>query len=178
MRCFYCNKHEAVKSYERVKYGKSKREYYCLSCYEKIVLEGQATESELSPVACPYCDRTVKEFETSKLVGCPYCYKTLKSGVLPTVARMQGEGAAHAGKTPAVSEKSEILLETEGYLSEEYKDSFRAQLAKEDRFQKQVGELQLLVDYLKTRDPEREREYREKLERMQRTGEVEEEIIW
>lgn len=178
MRCFYCNKHEAVKSYERVRKGVAKREYYCLSCYEKLFLCHKQSENEESLSVCPYCERTVAQFEASKLVGCPYCYKTMQGSILPIVVKMQGGDCGHRGKLPPISEENEVLLERERFVTEEEKDAFRAEIAAAERFTRQKGEMETLVVYLDRRDPARAEEYREKLERMNRTGAVEEEIVW
>ncbi len=177
MRCFYCNKHEAVKTHERVEKGQTVREYYCLSCYERLVLDKAPFDTSAAPAVCPYCNGSTWEFEASKLVGCPYCYETLHAGVLPTILRMQGGDLAHRGKRPALSERNELLLEKEACLTEALKEEFRLRLQKQERIQKQVGELKLLVEHLKARDPEREKAYREQLERVQRAGETEG-IVW
>ncbi len=178
MRCFYCNKHEAVKSYEHMERGEVKREYYCLSCYEKLFLCIKDTSDALSFSACPYCETTLQEVESSGLVGCPYCYKTMQRDILPTIVKMQGHDCGHRGKMPLISERDEFLLGKEAFLTQEARDEFRAELVKKERLHRQIGEMQTLIEYLKIHDPLREKEYREKLERMQRMGAVEEEIIW
>lgn len=178
MRCFYCNKHEAVKSYERMRKGVAKREYYCLSCYEKLFLCRENSDEGASLSVCPYCERTVAEFETSKLVGCPYCYKGMQEKILPVIVKMQGGDCGHRGKLPPISEENEALLEKERFVTEEEKDAFRLEIASAERFTRQKGEMDMLVAYLSRKDPARAEEYREKTERMNRTGAVEEEIVW
>lgn len=178
MRCFYCNKHEAVKSYERMRKGVAKREYYCLSCYEKLFLCREDSGEESSLSVCPYCERTVAEFEASKLVGCPYCYKTMQESILPVIVKMQGGDCGHRGKLPPISEENEALLEKERFVTEEEKDAFRLEIASAERFTRQKGEMDMLVAYLSRKDSARAEEYREKAERMNKTGAVEEEIVW
>ncbi len=178
MRCFYCNKHEAVKSYERVEKGEVKREYYCLSCYEKLFLCVKDAESDQSLSVCPYCERTVAEFEGSKLVGCSYCYKTMQRDILPVVVKMQGSDSGHRGKKPLLSEGSEARLKAESFATNEERDEYRNVFVKKERFERQKKELEMLVAYLERRNPERAQEYREKLERMLKAGEVEEELVW
>ncbi len=178
MRCMYCNKNEAVKSYERMEKGVAKREYYCLACYEKLFLCLQDTESESSLSVCPYCGTTTKEFETRKLVGCPYCYHAMRKAVFPFVLKMQGSDCGHRGKKPLLSEEGEILLGSQTFFTEEEKDEFRMEIVKAERFNRQKQEMEMLIAHLGSQDPVREREYGEKLERMLKTGAVEEEIVW
>lgn len=179
MRCFYCNKNEAVKSHAHTKNGERKRAYYCLACYEKLFLCVEEAEGERSlSVVCPYCGTTLDEFNASKIVGCPYCYKTLRNSIMPTIVKMQGETFGHRGKKPLLSEEGELILGRERFATEEERDNFRAEIVKTERFSRQQREMEMLVEYLGGKDPKREREYRDKLERMTRTGEVEEEIVW
>ena len=58
------------------------------------------------------------------------------------------------------------------------RDELRKELRKIERFERQKKELNALAEYLKKKDFDRKREYEKKLERMIRTGEVEEEIVW
>lgn len=158
--------------------GVAKREYYCLSCYEKLFLCREDSGKENALSVCPYCERTVSEFEASKLVGCPYCYKTMQESILPVIVKMQGGDCGHRGKLPPISEENEVLLEKERFVTEEEKDAFRMEIASAERFTRQKGEMDVLVAYLSKKDPVRAEEYREKAERMNRTGAVEEEIVW
>lgn len=158
--------------------GVAKREYYCLSCYEKLFLCREDSGEESSLSVCPYCERTVAEFEASKLVGCPYCYKTMQESILPVIVKMQGGDCGHRGKLPPISEENEALLEKERFVTEEEKDAFRLEIASAERFTRQKGEMDMLVAYLSRKDPARAEEYREKAERMNKTGAVEEEIVW
>ena len=66
MRCFYCNKNEALKTYERIKENEVQREYYCLSCYEKLFLTMDNGEEKGG--ACPYCGTTIEEYKKSKRI--------------------------------------------------------------------------------------------------------------
>ena len=178
MRCFYCNKNEAVKSYERIVKGESQREYYCLTCYERLFLCVQEAESERSLSVCPYCGTTLEEFQSKKLVGCAYCYKTMRAKILPAVVKMQGENCGHRGKRPLLSEEGELILHQESFATEEERDNFRLEIVKAERFTRQKSETEALIEYLGATDPQRQEEYKEKLERMMKTGAVEEEIVW
>ena len=175
MRCFYCNKNEAVKSYERVKQGK-KREYYCLECYENLFLGVKEGENALE--SCPYCGTALNEFLSNKLVGCPYCYRTMGAEILPIITKMQNGVCGHRGKTPPLTEKDESEFVQMRFATEAESAAYRAVLERSARFERQKKELELLIKHLKRTGAAREAEYSEKLERMKRTGEVEEEIVW
>ncbi|MBQ7323550.1 MAG: hypothetical protein IJW96_03190 [Clostridia bacterium] len=177
MRCFYCNKHEAVKSYERLKKGVVERTYYCLSCYERLFLYKREGE-EPSLSACPYCGLKAEEFQAQKFVGCAYCYRGMFSHILPTILQMQGGEVGHRGKKTLLSYEGEQLLKRETFLTPEEEDLFRQELAKTERFKRQKGEMKTLITYLGGLNPERAEEYQDKLERMTKTGSVEEEIVW
>lgn len=178
MRCFYCNKNEAVKSYERIEQGKKRREYYCLECYERLFLCANEAEGDRSLSACPYCGTTLKEFETSRIVGCPYCYRTMEGGIMPSIVKMQGGICGHRGKRPPLSEEDEAIFSQEEFATDAERDGYRFGLEESERFERQKKELETLIRYLGGGNKERESEYREKLERMKRTGKVEEEIVW
>lgn len=178
MRCCHCNKNEAVKSYERTERGVTERQYYCLSCYESLFLCVQEAVKEPSLSACPYCGTTLEEFQTEKLLGCAYCYKTMHANILPSVIGMQGEIYGHKGKQPPLSEEVEALLIRENFFTEEAWKSARAEYVQKERFQRQKREMETLIAYLGAIHSPREQEYREKLERMMKTGAVEEEIVW
>ena len=177
MRCCYCNKNEAVKSYERVENGVAQREYYCLACYEKQ-LQAEKAESVQSLSVCPYCGTSLAEFRLSTIVGCPYCYATMREGLMPAVVTMQGEECQHKGKKPLLSEEGEAALKKEPFLTDKERDALYFELVKAERFARQKKQLETLVAYLGGANPKREAEYKEKLERMTKTGEVEEEIVW
>ena len=178
MRCFYCNKNEAVKSYERIVKDVAQRAYYCLACYERLFLCVKETGSERSLSVCPYCGTTLEEFNTGKIVGCAYCYKTMYAGILPGIVKMQGGDCGHRGKKPLLSEEGELILSKERFATEEERDSFRAEIVKAERFGRQKNEMETLIKYLGRSDPQRQVEYKNKLERMMKTGAIEEEIVW
>lgn len=176
MRCIYCNKNEATKSYERIKNGKKKHEYYCLSCYERLFLHEQGAE-EKSASSCPYCETTLKEFRLRKIVGCPYCYQTMSAGIMPVILKMQGDVCGHRGKRPplAIEEEAEIGKENGGGSTD--CDALREEAEQRERFSRQKREMEILIEFLET-DKERQKEYEDKLKRMQRNGKIEEEIVW
>ena len=176
MRCIYCNKNEATKSYERVKNGERKREYYCLSCYERLFLHEDGTE-EKSLSSCPYCGTTLKEFRLRKLVGCPYCYQTMSAGIMPAILKMQGDECGHRGKKPPLSVEDEVGFGKENFRAFSDRDSFREEMEQRERFARQKREMEILIEFLET-DKARQKEYEDKLQRMQRSGKIEEEIVW
>jgi protein-arginine kinase activator protein McsA len=177
MRCFYCNKNEAVKSYEQIKKGVAERTYYCLSCYERLFLYNPGG-GEPSLSVCPYCETKAEEFQTQKMVGCAYCYRGMFSKILPTIVQMQGGEVGHRGKKILLSYEGEQILKQEKFLTPEEEDTFRDQLAEGERLKRQKWEMEELISYLGATNPQRSVEYREKLSAMQRTGKVEEEIVW
>lgn len=177
MRCFYCNKNEATRSYERVRKGKRTHEYYCADCYAKRFLDEKGAEGDQSLSACPYCDTTIADFKKSMLVGCPYCYQMLSASVFPTITRMQGTACGHRGKKLPLSEEDEKLFEKAEFVNEAERDEYRNALAHSERFVRQNRELQLLMRF-EEMDGARRAEYSEKLARMKKTGKVEEEIVW
>lgn len=176
MRCSYCNKNEAVKSYERVKDGEKKREYYCIPCYERLFLPQDSTE-ESSLSACPYCGTTLKEFRARKLVGCPYCYQTMAAGIRPAILKMQGDACGHRGKKPPLSVEDEAEFGKETFVTFFDRDGFREEMEQRERFVRQKREMETLIEFLET-DKARQREYEEKLKRMEHSGKIEEEIVW
>ena len=176
MRCIYCNKNEATKSYERVKNGERKREYYCISCYEQLFLREDGVEGK-SLSACPYCGTTLKEFRLRKIVGCPYCYQTMSAGIMPVILKMQGDECGHRGKKPPLSVEDEIEFGRENFGAFSDRDSFREEMEQRERFARQKREMEILVEFLDT-DKARQKEYEDKLKRMERTGKLEEEIVW
>lgn len=172
MRCFYCNKNEATKSYER---KDGVREYYCIECYEQLFLDIDATEPSLS--ACPDCGTTLGEFKATSLVGCPNCYRSLLPQITPFIVRMQGDSCGHRGKKQPLSLEDEVLFNRATFVTEAERDEYRDTLAEKERFSRQNRELQALMTYSEL-DGERREEYRDKLERMKKTGKVEDEIVW
>ena len=177
MRCFYCNQNEATKSYEKIKNGERKREYYCLTCYGRLFLCEDGAEGEKSRSACPYCGTTLKEFRMRKIVGCPYCYQTMASGILPSILKMQGDTCGHRGKKPPLSVEDETVFDGMAFSSLAKRDEYREEMEGRERFARQKKEMESLIDFL-SGDLSRRREYEEKLERMERSGAIEEEIVW
>ena len=176
MRCGYCNKNEATKSYERVKNGEKKREYYCLTCYGQLFLSEDGTE-ENSHSACPYCGTTLKEFRLSQIVGCPYCYQTMAMGIMPSILKMQGDACGHRGKKPPLSLEDETEFSKEIFGASAERDCYREEMEQRERFVRQTREMEILIDFLEGDKP-RQQEYEDKLTRMQRSGKIEEEIVW
>ena len=63
MACGHCGKNQAVKTYEEIKNGKKKLEYYCLDCYHRLFLYAEEAEGVGALSACPYCGTTKAEIE-------------------------------------------------------------------------------------------------------------------
>lgn len=176
MHCSYCNKNEATKSYERVKNGEKKREYYCLPCYEKLFISEDGSE-ETSLTACPYCGTTLKEFRLRKIVGCPYCYQTMSAGILPSILKMQGDACGHRGKKPPLSVEDEMEFIKGDFTAFADRDNYRETLEQRERFARQKREMEILVEF-HDENQDRRQEYVDKLKRMERSGKIEEEIVW
>ena len=146
-----------------------------MECYERLFVSAK-TDSDFS--VCPYCGTSKEEFEAKKLVGCPYCYRTMSGTAYPMIEKMQNGNCGHRGKKPPLSEEDEITFSQMHFASEAEKDAFRNEMEAQASFERQKKELEILAEYLKTKDPERALGYIEKLNRTLRTGEVEEEIVW
>ena len=177
MRCFYCDKNEATKSYLRTINGKEESEYYCADCYGRKFLDEKDFEDSKRNTVCPYCGTTLESFRAHSIVGCPYCYQTLLSELAPYVIRMQGDACGHRGKKPPLSVEDEALFERAEFVNEAERDEYRESLEQRERFARQNRELQILMRFSELEE-ERRAEYRNKLERMERTGRVEDEIVW
>ncbi len=172
MRCCYCRQNQATKTYEQMKNGKKSVEYYCLDCYHRLFFSAEEAGGETSLSACPYCGLTKTEFRSKKLVGCAYCYRTLTDEVMPTVIKMQGV-VAHKGKRPPFDQDTESS--TQGCDEPEYAQ----QAQKRARFKKQCHELETVIaKLLKDGDVSGAKEYQDKLLRMRKKAEVEEDFVW
>ena len=179
MRCLYCNKNEATKTYEQVKKGKRTTEYYCLECYHRLFLCAEDTEAGDALSACPYCGTALSEYEATKLVGCAYCYRTMGAGLYPSIVKMQGGVSGHRGKMPPLSPEDEDVLDKKEFATEAEFILYRADAAKRVRIERQCGELEILSDYLREKkDYDGADGYEAKLAKMRATSEVEEEFVW
>ena len=56
-------------------------------------------------------------------------------------------------------------------------EAFRAEMEQRERFIRQKGEMEKLIDFL-AGNKARQQEYKDKLDRMERRGVIEEEIVW
>ncbi len=165
--CENCKKNHAVRSYE----GGTGRKFYCLQCYSHLFLE-VGEEGELT--ACPYCGTTLAEVNKGKLVGCAHCYETLQSGIFPMVKKMQG-ARAHRGKTPPLDGEYIDPYDFTNPLGAE----LRANAMKKARFERQRGELEIIIKKLKAEGNfEDAKGYEEKLTAMKSKAEVEEDFVW
>lgn len=176
MRCFYCNKNEALKTYERIRENEVQREYYCLSCYEKLFLTMDNGEEKGG--ACPYCGTTIEEYKKSKLLGCIDCYKTLGPSLVSSIIYMQGGDTGHRGKNPFLSELGNGIVKNDLISSQEEYSASQKERMKAIRLNRQKNEIESLIAYLGATDEERANEYNERLVRMVYKGETEEEIVW
>ena len=71
-----------------------------------------------------------------------------------------------------------MILGRESFATEEERDNLRLEIVKAERFHLQKRELEALIKYLGGVNPTREQEYKDKLERMELRGVIEEEIVW
>lgn len=178
MQCFNCKENEATKTYEQVKNGKKSVSYYCLDCYHRLFLYVEEAEGEESLSACPYCGITLSEFKAKKLVGCAYCYRTMTADIMPMIIKMQG-AEAHKGKNPPL--ESEEAYEGNVNVKELFlgNSAYEAEARKQARFHRQCNELESVIAKLVADGDEAgAKEYQDKLRRMKRKGEVEEEFVW
>ena len=111
------------------------------------------------------------------IVGCPYCYQTLDNALVPAIIKMQGDASGHRGKDVPLSLEGEAQFERMRYGSPAEQAECRANIEQQERYFRQKSEMEILVDFLET-DKERQAEYKNKLERMEQTGKIEEEIVW
>lgn len=173
MRCCYCKNNEATKTYEQIKNNKKTVEYYCMDCYEKLFLTVEPTEREVSLSVCPYCGMTVEEFRAKKIVGCAYCYRVMKSGITPTIIKMQGE-RTHTGKTPPLEFGGDA-----SFLLADEPEEVRKKALERARFERQCNELEIIIAKLqKENNYEDAKSYADKLSSMRSNGTVEEEFVW
>lgn len=168
MACGYCGKNQAVKTYEEIKNGKKRTEYYCLDCYHRLFLYTDGAEGDSSLSACPYCEMSVAEIKKTKLVGCANCYKMLSGELLPSIVKMQGV-KAHKGKTPPLGENAEVSPFEED----------RKKAVEKARFERRCNELEVIIAKLKAENNyEDAKGYADKLSLMRAESTMEEEFVW
>lgn len=175
--CDHCHKHDAVMSYERKKDNGKEMEYYCLPCYEQLFLHVKETKDEQGVFACPYCGTSVHEIHTRKIVGCSYCYQTMYSEIVPLIVDMQGDYCGHRGKRPPLSERDKKFFAEKTFSDDAEEERCRAEMELRERFVRQKNEMEKLIAFL-SGNKERQQEYIDKLDRMERRGVIEEEIVW
>lgn len=175
--CDHCHKNDAAMSYERIKDGVKSTEYYCLPCYEQLFVKIAEAKETPRMSACPYCGTSVQKIHTKKIVGCSYCYQTLYEEIAPVIVKMQGDCCGHRGKRPPLSEVDKRIFAGMTFSDEEEKEKKRAEMEQRERFSRQKNEMQKLINY-HSGNKERQQEYIDKLDRMERRGVVEEEIVW
>ncbi len=168
--CQCCKKNHAARSYEPDKRDPSKREFYCLECYDRLFIRADGGDR----ATCPYCGTTLAEVMKSKLVGCAHCYTMMSTGVTPMVQKMQGD-RVHNGKTPP--------LEGEYGNPQGYMDSvsaeFREKAVAKARFHRQCHELEIIIEKLKAEGNfEDAKGYGEKLTAMKSRSTIEEDFVW
>ena len=169
MLCLQCKKNQATKTYEQVKNGVKRTEYYCLDCYHRLFLCQQEAEGELTLSACPYCGVTAEEFKKTKMVGCSHCYHMLEKAIWPEVLNMQG-AEAHKGKSPYAEEEIEVLG-----IGAEAEEQAIAKI----KFRRQCRELEMVIEKLrKDGDEQGAKNYAEKLSRMKKKLKIEEDFVW
>lgn len=172
MRCECCEQNEATKTYAKMKNGKRILGYYCMDCFSRLFIDTDETEAGVSLSACPYCGMTLEEVRAGKLVGCAYCYRAMRSGILPMIVDMQGDGA-HAGTKPPLSPEEDYET-LEVFSEEERKEKLR-----NARVEKQCRELETIIEKLKSeRNYEDAKDYAAKLSSMRERSDIEEEFVW
>lgn len=174
--CCYCHKNEAVRSYERSENGVKQTEYFCLPCYERLFLSVDEGADGQKLTACPYCGTTVEEFQQRKIVGCSHCYQALSADIVPVIVKMQYGVCGHRGKRPPMLPEEEAACEKMELKGIEC-DLYREPRENRERFIRQKREMETLVRFLE-KNTERQQEYKDRLERMERKGMSEEEIVW
>ena len=93
------------------------------------------------------------------------------------IVKMQGGICGHRGKRPPLSEVDEAIYNGSTFTDVEQREAFRAEMEQRERFLRQKNEMEMLIDFLSD-DKERQQEYKDKLDRMERRGVIEEEIVW
>ena len=181
MRCFHCKENQATKTYEKIKGGKKLTEFYCLTCYEKLLSQDEVlvekTEAETrSSDTCPYCGMTLEEVLEKKLVGCAYCYKMMQDGINPLVIKMQGK-EIHKGKTPVLDSIEEENLARLG--KSDLTDAEMEEALQRTRLRRQCHELEVILKKLQEDGNfEGAEGYADKLSRMRGNARIEEEFVW
>lgn len=175
--CDHCHKNSAVMSYERKMDGIQKTEYYCLPCYEKLFLYVGEERAAQTRDVCDYCGTRVEEFLSTKILGCSYCYETMYAHIIPVIVRMQGDHCGHRGKKPPLSLEDEAIYTKMKFNVDVERENYRKRLENNERFLRQKKEMEKLVEFLSD-NPQRQQGYMDKLERMERRGVIEEEIVW
>lgn len=175
--CDHCHKNDAAMSYERKQDGKVTMEYYCLPCHEQLFVHISESKDAQEVSACPYCGTTVEQFRARKIVGCSYCYQTMYAEIADSIVKMQGDSCGHRGKRPPLSDEDEEIFAKMRFVDNAEKAACRAKMELRERFARQKNEIRKLIDFL-ANDKERQQEYKDKLDRMERRGIIEEEIVW
>ncbi len=168
--CQCCKKNHAARSYEPDKKDPSKREFYCLECYDRLFINMESGERTI----CPYCGTMVAEVMKSKLVGCAHCYTMMAAGLAPLVQKMQGD-RAHSGKTPPLEGEYGSPYSLQDVVGAEYRKKAVAQA----RFDRQCHELEIIIEKLKAEGNfEDAKGYGEKLTAMKSRSAIEEDFVW
>ena len=175
--CCHCHKNSAVTSYEKKGSVGAQMEYYCLPCYEKLFLHVNEEKGAQRQTACPYCGTSVEQYQKTKIVGCSYCYQTMYSDIVPVIVKMQGDCCGHRGKKPPLSTKDEAVYENMRFEVNAQRYEYRTEREQSERFMRQKREIEKLIEFLAD-NPIRQQEYKDKLDRMERRGAIEEEIVW
>ena len=172
MRCVYCKKNEATKTYELIKNGVQAVEYYCMDCYSsRFLTEGQEDAASFS--VCAYCGTTAEEVLKTKLVGCAHCYQSMRGKISPLVVKMQGI-KGHSGKTPPLEYEEENSLG--GAI---YDEMLRKNAMEKAQFERQKNELELIIAKLQKENNYGDAKgYASKLSNMKSNGVVEEGFVW
>lgn len=117
MKCENCSKRDATVHLTEIKKGVKQEMHLCEPCASEKGLPGKApfSISDLlagiasaaqgqkgkadREVACPNCELTISQFQSSGRFGCPECYSAFRDDILPLVEKIH-DSAQHVGKVP------------------------------------------------------------------------------
>lgn len=121
MLCEHCHKNEAQITYTTVEGDTTKELHICRSCFQDLIKEDfpsmQIPSVEIQPLlkelfplfgygdrkdeerACAHCNRTLREFQETGILGCEHCYEAFSEELSRILPRIQG-AKKHVGHKP------------------------------------------------------------------------------
>lgn len=77
-----------------------------------ILAAARAARTQGAPdPACPGCGQTMRDFQSSHLLGCPECYASFEAQLAGVIEQQQG-ATHHVGKVPPAAEQDKINQRT------------------------------------------------------------------